>query len=368
MKKTRFTDEQIAFALRQAELGVSAAEVCRKMGVSEQTFYRWKKKFAGLGVAEVRRLKQLEEENRKLKQLVADLSLDKSMLQDALKGKTLTPDRRRSLVNSATAAYRVSKRRACAVLKQPRATQRYRSVADDQAYLRKRIREIAERHVTWGYPRVWVQLRREGWSVNKKRVYRLYRLEGLSMRPHKPRRHRSSPTRLERPKAERANESWSMDFMADELFDGRRIRLLTIVDDFTRESLAVEVGHRFGGAEVARVLDRVGLDRGHLPDRIRVDNGTEFTSRRLDQWAYLRQVRLDFSRRGKPTDNGLIEAFNGRLRAECLNTNWFLSLADAREKVEAWRRHYNRDRPHSALGCLAPEEFAASSSQASLAR
>jgi putative transposase len=157
-----------------------------------------------------------------------------------------------------------------------------------------------------------------------------------------------------------------MDFMADELFNGRRFRLLTIVDDFTRESLAVEVGQRLTGAQVVEVLDRIGRERG-LPERIRVDNGTEFTSKRLDQWAYLNDVRLEFSRRGKPTDNGLIEAFNGRLRAECLNENWFLSLGDARLKVEWWRGHYNGERPHSALGNLAPREFAASKSQASMA-
>jgi putative transposase len=141
---------------------------------------------------------------------------------------------------------------------------------------------------------------------------------------------------------------------------------LTIVDDFTRESLAVEVGQRLTGAQVVEVLDRIGRERG-LRERIRVDNGTEFTSKRLDQWAYLNDVRLEFSRRGKPTDNGLIEAFNGRLRAECLNENWFLSLGDARLKVEWWRGHYNGERPHSALGNLAPREFAASKSQASRA-
>ena len=120
------------------------------------------------------------------------------------------------------------------------------------------------------------------------------------------------------------------------------------------------------GERVAEVLDRIGRGRG-LPERIRVDNGTEFTSKRLDQWAYLNGVQLEFSRRGKPTDNGLIESFNGRLRAECLNENWFLSLDDARSKVESWRRHYNGERPHSALGYLAPEEFAASTGQACLA-
>ena len=223
------------------------------------------------------------------------------------------------------------------------------------------------RHSRCAYPRIWVKLRREGWAVNRKRVYRLYRAEGLCVGRHKPRRHRSSVTRPERTTATRPNASWSMDFMADQLFDGRRFRLLTIVDDFTRESLAIEVGRRLTGDDVARVLSEIGRNRGTLPEKIRVDNGSEFTSRRLDQWAYLNNVRLDFSRPGKPTDNGLIEAFNGRLRAECLNENWFLSLDDARRKVGIWRRHYNHDRPHSALGSLAPGEFAASSGQASLA-
>lgn len=155
--------------------------------------------------------------------------------------------------------------------------------------------------------------------------------------------------------------------MADQLFDGRKFRLLTLVDDFTRESLAIEVGQRLTGDRVAEALDRVSRERGALPEKIRVDNGSEFTSKRLDQWASLHGVRLDFSRPGKPTDNGLIEAFNGRLRAECLNENWFLSLEDAREKIESWRRHYNEDRPHSALGSLAPVEFAATQARAQLA-
>jgi putative transposase len=278
----------------------------------------------------------------------------------------LTPAQQRDLSKQAQMAYGVSERRTCAALQLPRSTIRYESVADEQVSLRMRIREISQVRVSWGYPRIWVQLQREGWPVNRKRVYRLYREEGLCMKRQKPRRHRSSSTRIPPPTAQHSNESWSMDFMADELFNGRRFRLLTIVDDFTRESLAVEVGQRLTGAQVVEVLDRIGRERG-LPERIRVDNGTEFTSKRLDQWAYLNDVRLEFSRRGKPTDNGLIEAFNGRLRAECLNENWFLSLGDVRLKVESWRGHYNGERPHSALGNLAPREFAASKSQASMA-
>ena len=145
--------------------------------------------------------------------------------------------------------------------------------------------------------------------------------------------------------------------MSDELYDGRRIRLLTLVDNFTRESLAIEVSDHLGGHRVAEVLMRLGEER-NLPKTIRVDNGPEFISKVLDQWAYLNGVELDFSRPGKPTDNAFIEAFNGRLRQECLNESWFLSLEDAREKVEVWRQEYNRQRPHGALGNLTPVEFA----------
>lgn len=220
------------------------------------------------------------------------------------------------MVQKARMVYRVSERRACLVFHQARATQRYESVKDDQAVLRGRIREIAGVHVTWGYPRIWVKPRREGCKVNRKRVYRLYKREGICVGRHKPRRHRSALTRPEGIKATRINESWSMDFMADQLFDSRNFRLLTLVDDFSRESRVIELDGRLTGERVVAILDRVGRERG-LPEKIRVDNGSEFTGRVLDQWAYLNKVRLDFSRPGKSADNGLIEAFNGRLRAEC---------------------------------------------------
>jgi putative transposase len=162
---------------------------------------------------------------------------------------------------------------------------------------------------------------------------------------------------MERIIATQPNECWSMDFMSDELYNGQRIRLLTLVDNFTRESLAIEVDSHLGGQVVADKLSMIAQARGR-PQKFRVDNGPEFTSKKLDQWAYLNQVELDFSRPGKPTDNAFIEAFNGRLREECLNQSWFLSLDDAREKVEAWRQEYNRCRPHGSLENLAPEEFA----------
>jgi len=253
--------------------------------------------------------------------------------------------------------YEVSQRRACGVMKVARSVVRYESVADDQAALRMRLKDLAAARVRYGYRRLHILLRREGWTVNAKRVYRLYSRENLTMRTRKPRRHVSSRNRVTPVPAGSTNERWSMDFMSDELFDGRRIRILTLVDDFTRESLALHASQRFTGDDVAAVLERVALVRG-TPRVIRVDNGPEFTSKSLDQWAYAHGVELDFIRPGKPTDNATIESFNGKLRTECLNQNWFLSLVDAQEKLDAWRLDYNRYRPHSALGNLAPDEFA----------
>jgi len=176
------------------------------------------------------------------------------------------------------------------------------------------------------------------------------------MRIRHPRRHVSSKRRLDRPDVRCTHECWSMDFMSDQLGDGRRLRVLTLVDNISRESLAVEAGQRFTGQDVARVLTKMASSRG-LPKTIRVDNGPEFTSKMLDQWAYTNKVTLDFSRPGKPTDNAYIESFNARFRMECLNQNWFLSLEEAREKIDAWRYDYNEYRPHSALGNLTPSEY-----------
>ncbi len=253
--------------------------------------------------------------------------------------------------------YGASERRVCQVLKCRRSSYRYESMADEQAALRMKIKDLALARVSYGYRRLHILLQREGWKVNHKRVYRLYKQEGLIMRPKRHKRHVSACRRMERVEAGSANEGWSMDFMSDELYNGQRIRLLTLVDNFTRESLAIEVDERLGGHRVVEVLMQIAETRG-LPETIRLDNGPEFTSRRLDQWAYLNGVKLDFSRPGKPTDNAFIESFNGRFRQECLNENWFLSLEDAKEKVEAWRTGYNNERPHGALGNLTPMEFA----------
>ena len=240
----------------------------------------------------------------------------------------------------------------------PRSVIRYKSVKDPREALRMRLKELAMVRVGYGYKRLHVLLLREGWVVNHKCIYRLYKEEGLCMRKKPPRRRRASLKRESRPTASEKNECWSMDFMSDQLFDGRRIRLLTIVDNHTRESLAIHVSQRIRGIEVVEVLEKVVLEHGK-PEAIRVDNGPEFISKDVDLWAYWNKVKLDFSRPGKPTDNAYIESFNSRFRLECLNEHWFLGLDDAKEKVESWRDDYNKERPHSALNNLTPEEFAA---------
>lgn len=235
----------------------------------------------------------------------------------------------------------MSERRGCAALRFDRTTHRYRPRRPDQAPLRQRIREIAETRVRYGYRRIHVLLRQEGWEANVKRVHRLYRLEGLNLRAKRPRRHVTAARRIDRLPAKRANEVWAMDFVSDALFNGRRFRALTVIDAYTRECLAIHIDQGIKGEQVVDVMDRLLFERDTAPVNIRVDNGPEFISKALDHWAYINRVTLDFSRPGKPTDNAYVESFNGRFRDECLNTHWFLSLEDARSKIEAWRRDFN---------------------------
>jgi putative transposase len=253
--------------------------------------------------------------------------------------------------------FRTSERRACRVIGYQRTTYRYRSQAKDQTALRLRLRELASVRVRYGYRRLHTLLRREGWQVNHKRVYRLYRLEGLSVRSP-VRKKRTSALRPLLPAAQVPNEQWSIDFMSDSLANGQRFRLLTIVDTMTRESPAIEVDRSLTGQRVVAVLEHLATQRG-LPQIIQVDNGPEFTSQALDAWAHRRGIKLAFSRPGTPTDNPFIEAFNGRVRQECLDQQWFYSLEEARQCLEEWRRDDNTIRPHTALDNQTPAAFAA---------
>ncbi len=236
-------------------------------------------------------------------------------------------------------------------------THQYKNKKDEQAVLRMRIRDIATARVRYGYKRIHVLLRREGWQINHKRVDRLYCEEGLNLRVKRPKRRVSAAHRVAMDQAQSINERWSMDFVSDGLYNGRRFRALTVVDNFSRECLAIRADQDIKGQQVVEVLNRLKFTRG-LPSSIQVDNGPEFISKALDKWAYENGIILNFSRPGKPTDNAFIESFNGSFRDECLNVNWFLSLSDDKKKIEEWRVEYNNWRPHSSLNNMTPEEFA----------
>jgi putative transposase len=232
-----------------------------------------------------------------------------------------------------------------------------KSQARDQSALRLRIREVAHARPRFGYQRIQVVLRREGWKVNRKRVYRWYSFEGLEIRMRVRRRKHMSLHRGPVPQARRTNERWSMDFVHDQLFGDRAFRVLTIVDQFSRQPPLLESRFSFGGRDVVTALDRA-IERAGTPVSITNDHGMEFTSKVLEEWAYRRGVKLDLIHPGKPTEDGHIESFNGRLRDECLNVMQFESIEDASMKIEAWWIDYNDHGPHSSLGHLTPNEYA----------
>jgi len=266
----------------------------------------------------------------------------------------VSPAARREGADFLIEEFGVSQRRACRVLDLCLATFRYRSRKGDGGVIRRRMRELAEERPRFGYRRLHVMLRREGFRVNHKRVYRLYRLDGLMLRRKK--RKRVSRNRVPMPLSTRPNEQWSMDFLSDQLADGRRLRVFAVIDQYSRESLAIEAGTSFPGSAVVLVLERIAQERGY-PKSIVSDNGPEFVGRALDAWAYEHKVSLDFIQPGKPTQNAFAESFNGKFRDECLNQHWFLSMKEARGIFEDWRLYYNDVRPHSSLGDLTPTEY-----------
>jgi len=252
--------------------------------------------------------------------------------------------------------FQFSERRACVIVGLSRSSCRYQAKPNNDAEIRSRLRELAEQRRKFGSPRLHILLRREGCVINHKRTERLYKAEGLSLRLKK-RKKRISHLRAAMGRPERVNQHWSMDFVSDNLYNGRRFRVLTIVDDLSKECPALEVDHSLTGKRVTRVLDRIAMTKG-LPEVITVDNGPEFISKALDLWAFENNVNLRFIQPGKPTQNAYIESFNGKFRDECLDDNVFVSLHSAQKIIETWRLDYNLERPHSSLNGMAPTEFA----------
>jgi putative transposase len=246
--------------------------------------------------------------------------------------------------------------RACRLVALQRSSYHYKAdKKDNEMDIVKRMKELIERHKSWGYPIIHDILRREGLVKNHKRTWRIYKENNLTLKMRK-RHKRASMLRLELAKPVMPNERWAMDFVQDGLWNGRKIRILTILDVFSKECLGLVVDTSINGERVTRVLDWLIITKG-CPRVITTDNGPEFAGIALDRWAYNNQVRLDFIQPGKPVQNAFIESFNGKLRHECLNQHYFATIEEAKNIIEAWRLEYNSFRPHSSLNGLTPEEF-----------
>jgi putative transposase len=355
MKRSRFTEEQIIGILKEHQAGMSASELCRKHGTSDATFYNWRSRYGGMEVSEAKRLKQLEDENAKLKRLLAEQMMDVATLREMLGKKLLRPSSRRSAVTWAMTEKGYSQRRACRLVGIDPRIHRYRSSRPDDAGLRTRLRELSGERRRFGYRRLHILLEREGWDVNWKKLYRIYREERLTVRKRGGRK-RALGTRAPMAIPQGPNQRWSLDFVSDSLAWGRRFRVLCIIDDFSRECLGAVVDTSISGHRVARELDRIAELRGY-PCMVVSDNGTELTSNAILAWQQDRKVEWHYIAPGKPMQNGFVESFNGRLRDECLNEHLFSSLRDARHLIAAWRDDYNHHRPHTSLDGLTPREF-----------
>ncbi|MFC3097938.1 IS3 family transposase [Alteraurantiacibacter palmitatis] len=356
MKRSRFNEEQIIAILKEQEAGMATAEVCRRHGISSATFYKWKSKFGGLDVSEARRLRSLEEENSRLKKLLAEAMLDNAVLKDLAFKKMVTPGAKREAVAHAREHHGVSERWACALVGVSRRVIRYEPTRPDDGALRQRLRELAAERRRFGYRRLGYLLAREGIAPNHKKLLRIYREEGLRVRRRGGRK-RALGTRRPMVLPDGPNQRWSLDFVSDSLICGRRFRILCVVDDYTRECLALVADTSLSGARVARELTGLMGIRGK-PHTVVSDNGTELTSSAILRWSQERRVEWHYIVPGKPMQNGFVESFNGRLRDECLNETLFTSLAHARFVLAAWRHDYNTVRPHSKLGGKTPAEIA----------
>ncbi|MDM7255751.1 MAG: IS3 family transposase [Paracoccus sp. (in: a-proteobacteria)] len=356
MTRSIRTEEQIIGILQEHEAGAKCADLCRRHGMSEGTFYAWKAKYSGMTVPEAKRLKALEDENAKLKRLLAEQMLDMAAMKELLSKKLVTPVAKREAVAHLKADLGLSERRACQIAGADRKTIRYQSRRAPDTALRGRLRDLANERRRFGYRRLFVLLRREGEPSGINRIYRLYSEEGLTVRKRKARR-KAIGTRAPILVEARANARWSLDFVHDQFACGRRFRVLNVVDDVTRECLAAIPDTSISGRRVARELTTL-IERRGKPGMIVSDNGTELTSNAILKWCAEAKVEWHYIAPGKPMQNGFVESFNGRMRDEFLNETLFRNLVYARDLIAAWVTDYNTARPHSALGYQTPAGFA----------
>ena len=356
MKKTRFTEEQMVTILREADQR-PVPEVAKKNGVSAQTLYAWRKHFGTLEPADVKRLRQLEQENGRLKKMVADRDLEIDVLKEITRKKMVGARVRRPQVAYARARG-LSGRRACALLSVARSTLGYQSrLVDRDAPTLAAMRRLAAQYPRYGYRRIRIFLKREGHTMSTDRTHRLWRQAGLQVPRRRPRRR----VALSRPRpvpATAVNHVWAYDFVFDTCANGQTLKCLTVVDEWTRESLAIDVAGGIRSGRVIEVLTQLVSVHG-APRYLRSDNGPEFVAGAILRWLLQAQIETALIEPGKPRQNATDESFNGKFRDEYLSLQWFRNRVDAKVGIVQWRRHYNDVRPHSSLGYLTPAEFKA---------
>ncbi|WP_094394097.1 IS3-like element ISAar43 family transposase [Kocuria varians] len=361
--RKRHTSEQVVRKLGQADRmlagGSDIAGVCRELGVSEQTYYRWRNQYGGLKADDAKRLKELEKQNATLKRLLAEAELEKAALKELAGGKLLGPGRRRAAVDHLKRKLRVSERMACRLAGLSRSAYRRplqgETTADPDLALRDWLRAYAKKHPRWGYRRAYHDARGEGWVVNHKKIQRLWREEGLRV-PQRRRRKRVGSSTVDAPAAVAPNLVWAVDFQFDTDEQGRPIKICSIVDEHTRECIGGLVERSITADRLTAHLEDLVAVRG-APAVLRSDNGPEFISDAMADWAGTR-TGLFYIPPGSPWHNGYVESFNSRLRDECLNINSFYSLLHAQVVIGDWKTEYNHDRRHSSLGYLAPVDYA----------
>ncbi|WP_411431089.1 IS3 family transposase [Leptospira santarosai] len=350
--KKRYSEEEIHKVLKESESGVSTPEVCRKYGISGNTFYRWHSKYGGMELSELKRMKSLEEENGKLKKLYAEQALELKAIKMLLGKKVVSREQKQEAIMLIKP--KLGERKSCRLLKVSRTGFRNRfKFFDKDKDLKERIRELAYKHKRAGYRQIHDFIRKEE-RVNHKRIYRLYVELGLKYRIKRKRKRLPFPT-VPKLLPKTPGERWSMDFMSDSLYSGRRFRILNVIDDYGRLAIVTQPEFSIPSERVVRILNEAVEVYG-LPKQIVVDNGPEFTSKYFLKWAQGKGIDIHFTTPGKPTENAFIESFNGKMRNRCLNENWFKNIEEARRLVEDWRNFYNSERPHSSLGGLTPQE------------
>ncbi|WP_394342708.1 IS3 family transposase [Sandaracinomonas limnophila] len=340
--------------LKQQESGRTVRDICREHAIAEGTFYQWKNKYGGMVVSDVKRLKELEEENFRLKRMFAELSLDHSVLKDVISKKGWGPAKQRELTQQIVEEYEIPVSRACKLTKLPRSQYYYQSKKDDTEVIEV-LQDLAFKHPSYGFRKLFAYSRRAGNVWNHKKVYRVYKLLKLNRKRKGKRR---LPARVKQPLATQKNVNaiWSMDFMSDSIVSGRRFRTFNVMDDCSREALAIEIDTSLSSKRVIRTLERIIDERGK-PAVLRSDNGPEFTSKDLEIWCNVKEITLQFIQPGRPMQNGFIERFNRLYREAVLDAYLFFELNDVRKLTNEWIEEYNYKRPHESLGNLTPKEW-----------